>query len=70
MEVVIVGQGYVGLPVAVAAAEAGHRVTGIDVDEGRIESGRVFNRTTCLDGVPDGYRAMNNREAIKVMVRP
>ena len=23
-----------------------------------------------LDGVPDGYRAMNEREAIKVMVRP
>jgi len=24
---------------------------------------------TELDGVPDGYRAMNTREAIKVMVR-
>jgi len=23
-----------------------------------------------LDGVPDGYRAMNEREAIKVMVQP
>jgi hypothetical protein len=22
-----------------------------------------------LDGVPDGYRAMNDREALKVMVR-
>lgn len=22
------------------------------------------------DGVPDGYRAMNDREAIEVMIRP
>ena len=39
-----------------------------DVLEGRIEPGRVFDRVTDLDGVPDGYRAMNDREAIKVMV--
>jgi threonine dehydrogenase-like Zn-dependent dehydrogenase len=38
--------------------------------EGRIEPGRVFDRTVGLDGVPDGYRAMNEREALKVMVRP
>ena len=41
-----------------------------DVLEGRIEPGRVFDRTVDLDGVPDGYRAMNDREAIKVMVKP
>src|SRR4051794_28613887 len=41
-----------------------------DVIEGRIEPGRVFDRTVRLDGVPDGYRAMNEREALKVMVRP
>ena len=39
-----------------------------DVLEGRIEPGRVFDRTTNLDGVPDGYRAMNEREAIKVAI--
>jgi threonine dehydrogenase-like Zn-dependent dehydrogenase len=39
-----------------------------DVFEGRIEPGRVFDRVTNLNGVPDGYRAMNDREAIKVMV--
>ena len=39
-----------------------------DVLEGRIQPGRVFDRVTELDGVPDGYRAMNAREAIKVMV--
>lgn len=41
-----------------------------DVVEGRIEPGRVFDRTVGLDGVPEGYRAMNDREAIKVMVVP
>jgi threonine dehydrogenase-like Zn-dependent dehydrogenase len=41
-----------------------------DVLEGRIEPGKVFDRTVGLDGVPDGYRAMDDREAIKVMVTP
>ena len=41
-----------------------------DVLEGRIEPGRVFDRVVGLDEVPDGYRAMNEREAIKVMVKP
>jgi threonine dehydrogenase-like Zn-dependent dehydrogenase len=39
-----------------------------DVVEGRIEPGRVFDRVVGLGEVPDGYRAMNEREAIKVMV--
>jgi len=39
-----------------------------EVLEGRIEPGRVFDRVTNLDGVPDGYRAMNEREAIKVLI--
>ena len=41
-----------------------------EVLEGRIDPGKVFDRTVDLDGVPDGYRAMADREAIKVMVRP
>lgn len=41
-----------------------------DVMEGRVEPGLVFDRTVDLDGVPDGYRAMNAREALKVMIRP
>ena len=39
-----------------------------DVLEGRIEPGRVFDRVGSLDDVPDGYRAMNEREAIKVLI--
>jgi threonine dehydrogenase-like Zn-dependent dehydrogenase len=41
-----------------------------EVMEGRIEPGRVFDRIVALDGVPDGYRAMNEREALKVLIRP
>jgi threonine dehydrogenase-like Zn-dependent dehydrogenase len=41
-----------------------------DVLEGRIEPGRVFDRVANLDGVPEGYRAMNDRESIKVLVKP
>ena len=33
-----------------------------DVLEGRIEPGRVFDRVIGIDGVPDGYRAMDERE--------
>jgi len=39
-----------------------------DVLEGRIQPGRVFDRVTTIEGVPDGYRAMMAREAIKVMI--
>jgi threonine dehydrogenase-like Zn-dependent dehydrogenase len=39
-----------------------------DVLAGRIQPGRVFDRVTDLDGVPDGYRAMNQRQALKVMI--
>jgi len=41
-----------------------------DVMEGRIKPGRVFDRAVDLEGVPGGYRAMNEREALKVMVKP
>lgn len=40
-----------------------------DVLEGRIEPGRAFDRVVDLNGVPDGYRRMNERES-KVMVKP
>lgn len=41
-----------------------------DVIEGRIQPGRVFDRSVGLGQVPDGYRAMDARESIKVMVKP
>jgi hypothetical protein len=33
-----------------------------------IEPGRVFDRTIELDDVPDGYRAMADRQALKVLI--
>lgn len=38
MEVAVIGQGYVGLNVAIAAASAGHRVFGIDHDQKLVDS--------------------------------
>src|SRR4051812_5865136 len=37
----IIGMGYVGLPLAVAFAEAGHEVYGVEVDRTRVEKLRV-----------------------------
>ena len=39
-----------------------------DVLEGRIEPGRVFDHIGSLDEVPDGYRAMNEREVLKFQI--
>jgi threonine dehydrogenase-like Zn-dependent dehydrogenase len=41
-----------------------------DIVEGRIHPGKVFDRVVDLDGVPSGYRQMNERASIKVMIRP
>ena len=38
MKVTVVGQGYVGLPIAVCAAEVGYEVNGFDVDEKKIKN--------------------------------
>jgi threonine dehydrogenase-like Zn-dependent dehydrogenase len=39
-----------------------------DVLEGRIEPGRVFDWISRLEKVPEGYRAMNERKAIKALI--
>ncbi len=41
-----------------------------DVLEGRIDPGRGLDKVTNLDGIPEGYRQMNDRESIKVLVKP
>lgn len=41
-----------------------------DILEGKIEPGRVFDCTVDLDHTPDAYRAMADREALKVLVKP
>jgi UDP-N-acetyl-D-glucosamine dehydrogenase len=50
-KLVVVGQGYVGLPIAIRAAAAGFRVVGFDLDEERVDgirAGRTF-----VDDVPE-----------------
>jgi threonine dehydrogenase-like Zn-dependent dehydrogenase len=42
----------------------------VDVLDGTVDPGRMFDRTLGLEDVPDGYRAMADREALKVLVRP
>ncbi|WP_406140914.1 zinc-dependent alcohol dehydrogenase family protein [Streptomyces sp. NBC_01089] len=40
-----------------------------DVLDGTIDPSPVFDRTVALDEVPDGYRAMDERTALKVLVK-
>jgi len=51
MKTVVVGQGYVGLPVAMRAVEVGHDVVGIDLDENRI--GLLKSGTSYVDDITD-----------------
>ena len=55
MKIGIVGLGYVGLPLAVAFAEAGHEVKGLDLDPAKVEAlnaGRSY-----IEDVPDSVLA-------------
>ena len=50
-KLVVVGQGYVGLPLAVAAVEAGYHVLGIDIDRARVR--RLRRGESDVDDIPD-----------------
>lgn len=41
-----------------------------DVLGGTLDPAPIFTKTVDLDDVPEGYRAMDEREAIKVLVKP
>ncbi|HET6831695.1 MAG TPA: NAD(P)-binding domain-containing protein, partial [Solirubrobacterales bacterium] len=55
MQIGIVGLGYVGLPLAAAFAEAGHRVSGFDVDRDRVE--RLNRGESDVEDVPSAALA-------------
>jgi threonine dehydrogenase-like Zn-dependent dehydrogenase len=38
--------------------------------DGAVNPGKDLDRTISLDEVPDGYRAVDSREALKVRARP
>jgi len=50
MKVVVVGQGYVGLPLAMRAVDAGHDVVGYEVAEQRVK--RLLAAETYVEDVP------------------
>jgi len=57
----VIGLGYVGLPLAVEFAQAGFKVTGIDIDEarvGQIQRGRSihYNASAALTSVSPATR--------------
>ncbi|MFE9425215.1 nucleotide sugar dehydrogenase [Kitasatospora sp. NPDC006697] len=51
MRVVIAGQGYVGLPLAVRSAEAGHQVIGYEIDRRRVS--RLADGDSYIEDIPD-----------------
>lgn len=51
-EVIVVGQGYVGLPLAMRAVEAGFGVVGFDVAESRIKA--LASGTSFVEDISDG----------------
>ena len=64
MKVGIVGLGYVGLPLAVAFAEAGREVVGVDVDPRKVERlrrGRVVHRGRPLRAARGGRASASPR---------
>ncbi len=60
MRVGIIGLGYVGLPLAVAFAEAGHEVTGLDVSE-RVVEGLNAGRSQVEDVADERLAAVGDR---------
>ena len=50
-KVIVVGQGYVGLPVAMRACDVGYRVVGLDVDVDRVK--RLASGESFVEDVPD-----------------
>jgi UDP-N-acetyl-D-glucosamine dehydrogenase len=65
--IAVVGQGYVGLVVAMRASEAGFPVVGLEVDEGRAK--RLAAGDSYIEDMPDdvlqaalerGYRATSD----------
>jgi UDP-N-acetyl-D-glucosamine dehydrogenase len=57
MDVVVIGQGYVGLTIAVEAAKAGHTVLGFDVSEGLVE--QLNSGKSHIEGVKSSELALS-----------
>jgi UDP-N-acetyl-D-glucosamine dehydrogenase len=53
MRVAVVGQGYVGLPLAVRAAQVDHEVVAYDIDEARVK--RLLSGQSYIEDIPDQH---------------
>ena len=56
MQVAIVGQGYVGLPLSIAAAEAGFKVLGVDIDSTKVN--HLNSRRSVIEDISDDQVAL------------
>jgi UDP-N-acetyl-D-glucosamine dehydrogenase len=54
-KVLVIGQGYVGLPLAMRAVDAGHDVVGYEVDESRVK--RLLAAETYVEDIPSAELA-------------
>ena len=52
MRVSVIGQGYVGLPLAIAAAKSGFEVDGVDTDLDKIE--KIMSGNSGISGFESG----------------
>ena len=69
----VIGQGYVGLPIAIAAAKSGYSVTGVDIDENKVV--KLNQGISVVEDISDvqlfeqlqngTYRATSNYEDLK-----
>lgn len=63
-KLVVVGQGYVGLPIAVRAASLGFRVVGFDLDARRVADLRGGHSGIHDVGAPELYRVLTSRRYV------
>ena len=66
LRVLTVGQGYVGLPLALRAVEVGHHVTGYDIDARRVERLRAGRSHVADVADADVARALATRRYVPV----
>jgi threonine dehydrogenase-like Zn-dependent dehydrogenase len=41
-----------------------------DILTGQVSPGRVFDRELALDQIPEGYKEMDSRQALKALIHP
>ena len=64
MRVAIIGQGYVGLTIAVDAATVGNEVVGFDVNRGLVEN--LLQGKSHIEGISDELLAKKIKTLIKL----